>query len=235
MGKRKTKNQEKKKKIALVFDESQRKDFLCGFRKRKLERKKKAQEEIQRLLKEEKKRIKQENKESYKKLVVSSRPLPDIEQLLKEEYEDVDVNVKIVELSSDTLQKKDLVIGENRPQEKIEKKSIKIPKESSVESVPGMGSDTEVESAEEEEGDDKDKDDKKPKSKKELKHMLMQQAKKKMQKSKVFQMKSKLDRIQNKKKSHLKKEHMARTKAKSGKPGKPRKEKSKKNFGRRKH
>ncbi|XP_063380972.1 nucleolar protein 12 [Cydia fagiglandana] len=235
MGKRKTKNQEKKKKITLVFDESQRKDYLCGFRKRKLERKKKAQEEIQRLLKEEKKRIKQENKESYKKLVVSSRPLPDIEQLLKEEYEDDDVNVKIVELSSDTLQKKDLVIGENRPQEKIEKKSIKKPKVTSAESVPGMGSDTEMESADEEENDDNDKDDKKPKSKKELKHMLMQQAKKKMQKSKVFQMKSKLDRVQNKKKSHQKKEHMARTKAKSGKPGKPRKEKSKKNFGRRKH
>lgn len=35
-------------------------DFLCGFRKRKLERKKKAQEDLQRLLKEEKKRIKQE-------------------------------------------------------------------------------------------------------------------------------------------------------------------------------
>lgn len=47
--------------------------------------------------------------------MVSSRPIPDIEQLLQEEYEDEDVNVKIVELSSDTLQKKDLVIGENRP------------------------------------------------------------------------------------------------------------------------
>lgn len=35
-------------------------DFLCGFRKRKLERKKKAQEDIERLLKDERKRIKQE-------------------------------------------------------------------------------------------------------------------------------------------------------------------------------
>lgn len=35
-------------------------EFLCGFRKRKLERQKKAKEELQRMLKEEKKRIKQE-------------------------------------------------------------------------------------------------------------------------------------------------------------------------------
>lgn len=35
-------------------------EFLTGFRKRKLERKKKAQEELQKLLKEERKRIKQE-------------------------------------------------------------------------------------------------------------------------------------------------------------------------------
>lgn len=83
MGKRKNKNQDRKKKISLVFDENKRKyekttnayfkinipllmrdiifrEFLCGFRKRKLERKKKAQEELQRMLKEEKRRIKQE-------------------------------------------------------------------------------------------------------------------------------------------------------------------------------
>ncbi|KAI8436270.1 hypothetical protein MSG28_004316 [Choristoneura fumiferana] len=225
MGKRK--NQDKKK-VALVFDENQRKDFLCGFRKRKLERKKKAQEEIQRMLKEEKKRIKLENKESYKKLVVSSRPIPDIDQLLQEEYEDEDVNVKIVELSSDTLQKKDLVIGENKPKE-VEKKQTKKPKETITASVPGMGSDTEVESAAEE---DDETNEVKPKSKKELKQMLMKQAQKKMQKSKVFQMKSKLDRVQNKKKSQQKKDHKARVKAKLGKP---RKDKPKKNFGRKKH
>ncbi|KAI8436269.1 hypothetical protein MSG28_004316 [Choristoneura fumiferana] len=203
-------------------------DFLCGFRKRKLERKKKAQEEIQRMLKEEKKRIKLENKESYKKLVVSSRPIPDIDQLLQEEYEDEDVNVKIVELSSDTLQKKDLVIGENKPKE-VEKKQTKKPKETITASVPGMGSDTEVESAAEE---DDETNEVKPKSKKELKQMLMKQAQKKMQKSKVFQMKSKLDRVQNKKKSQQKKDHKARVKAKLGKP---RKDKPKKNFGRKKH
>ncbi|XP_022125194.2 nucleolar protein 12 [Pieris rapae] len=192
MGKNRNKTSEKKKKISVVFDEGKRKDFLCGFRKRKLERKKKAQEEIQRLLKEEIKRIKQENKESYKKLVVSSRPIPDLEQILQEEYEDEDVNVKIVELSSDTLQKKDIVIGENRPRVKKEKDANVKKENNSLNKVPGMGSDVENESVESE-------DEKELKTKKEVKQLLKKQATKKLQKSKVFQMKNKLDRVQNKK------------------------------------
>ncbi|CAK1547448.1 unnamed protein product [Leptosia nina] len=183
-----------KKKISLVFDEAKRKDFLCGFRKRKLERKKKAQEELQRLLKEEKKRIKQENKESYKKLVVSSRPIPDLEQILQEEYEDDDVNVKIVELSSDTLQKKDIVIGENKPK-LTQEKGVKDKKEKvNHHGVPGMESEVE-----DEKEDSDSEENKELKTKKEVKKILKIQATKKLQKSKIFQMKNKLDRIQNKK------------------------------------
>ncbi|KAG6452105.1 nucleolar protein 12 [Manduca sexta] len=223
MGKRNNKNQERKKKVNLVFDESKRKEFLCGFRKRKLERKKKAQEELQRLLKEEKKRIKQENKESYKKLIVSSRPIPDIEQLLQEEYEDEDVNVKIVELSSDTLQKKDLVIGENRPKEPIAKKDVKKKSEKNVQTVPGMDSEEESEEEVEEE-----QEDDKLKTKKDIKRMLKKQATKKVQKSKVFQMKNKLERVKNKKKSQQKSRHMGKVEQKKDKS-------KKKNNFKRKH
>lgn len=168
-----------------------------------------------------------QNKESYKKLVVSSRPIPDIEQLLQEEYEDEDVNVKIVELSSDTLQKRDLVIGENKPNEPI-KKGKKQKQETVKESIPGMGSDEE--SAEEEEEQSEHEDD--DKTKKEIKQMLKKQATKKIQKSKVFQMKSKLDRVQNKKKSLQKKGRMSKAdnrKDKSKKKGEGKKK------GRRKH
>lgn len=226
MAKKKNKNQVKKK-INLVFDESKRKDFLCGFRKRKLERKKKAQDDIKRMLKEEKKRIKQENKESYKKLVVSSRPIPDIEQLLQEEYEDEDVNVKIVELSSDTLHKKDLIIGENRPKENIKTVQENKKKDRVNETVPGMRSDEES-SDEELESNTNDNNDMKTKTKKEIKQMLKKQATKKIQKSKVFQMKSKLDRVQNKKKAMQKKGRMKDK-------GNSRKDKSKKKVGKRKH
>ncbi|XP_014361626.2 nucleolar protein 12 [Papilio machaon] len=228
MGKRKTKNTEKKK-IKLVFDESKRKEFLCGFRKRKLERKKKAKEEMERMLKEEKKRIRQENKESYKKLVVSSRPIPDIEQLLQEEYEDEDVNVKIVELSADTLQKKDIVIGDNKPKQSVDKVINTKKKKELPQNVPGMGSDEEsVDEASEADADVIDTNETKLKTKKEVKQMLKRQATKKIQKSKVFQMKSKLDRIQNKKKSQQKKGHMAKIKKTDSKKNKTRKKSHKK-------
>lgn len=50
----------KKAKNEVVFDNEKREEFLKGFTKRKQQRKKKAQEEIARKLKEEKKRIKDE-------------------------------------------------------------------------------------------------------------------------------------------------------------------------------
>ncbi|CAG9584893.1 unnamed protein product [Danaus chrysippus] len=164
--------------------------------------------------------VKKGNKESYKKLVVSSRPIPDIEQLLQEEYEDEDVNVKIVELSTDTLQKKDIVIGENRPKEIVEKKQNKTKVKNNMDIIPGM--DTQEEDDEAGEDDNNDGDDQ-LKSKKEVKKILKRQATKKLQKSKVFQMKSKLDRIQNKKSQKKK----AKTEQ--------RKEKSKKKNHRKKH
>lgn len=51
---------QKKPKNELVFDNKQREEFLKGFTKRKQQRKKKAQEENDRKLKEECKRIKDE-------------------------------------------------------------------------------------------------------------------------------------------------------------------------------
>lgn len=167
--------------------------------------------------------------------------------MLQEEYEDEDVNVKIVELSSDTLQKKDLVIGENRPKEVVMKEVKKKKPNEALTEIPGMG--LEDENAQESEQEDEDKDDK-LKTKKEIKNILKKQATKKIQKSKVFQMKNKLDRVQNKKKSQQKKGFMkskidsrkghnnakARAdpeKAASGRKGG--KGKSKKKQGKRKH
>lgn len=50
----------RKPKTELVFDNKKREEFLTGFSKRKLQRKKKALEENDKRLKEEKKRIKEE-------------------------------------------------------------------------------------------------------------------------------------------------------------------------------
>ena len=54
MGKRKTAaGNTKKRKTEVVFDESKRRDFLTGFRKRKDERRKKAREQMETKLKQE--------------------------------------------------------------------------------------------------------------------------------------------------------------------------------------
>lgn len=141
--------------------------------------------------------------------------------MLQEEYEDEDVNVKIVELSSETLQKKDIVIGENRPKEKVENKKVKANTKIKLNNeIPGMSSheleDSENTAGEEENGEQL-------KTKREVKKILKKQATKKLQKSKVYQMKSKLDRIQNRKNQ--------KKKVKSDQ----RKEKSKKRNHKKKH
>ena len=52
----------KKTKTSIVFDENKRKDFLTGFKKRKDERRKKWNEKVERDLKNEIKKIKEETR-----------------------------------------------------------------------------------------------------------------------------------------------------------------------------
>uniref|UniRef100_V5IJY0 Nucleolar protein 12 n=1 Tax=Ixodes ricinus TaxID=34613 RepID=V5IJY0_IXORI len=63
------------KKIHLIFDEDERRDFLTGFQKRKKERQKKAQEELKARVLEEKRRLRAEKREVLQKLL-EDRPLP---------------------------------------------------------------------------------------------------------------------------------------------------------------
>ncbi|XP_044272774.1 nucleolar protein 12 [Tribolium madens] len=167
-------------KLHLVFDEKKRRDFLTGFHKRKLQRKKEAREKLERELKEERKRLKTEAKESYKKLVVSARPIPELETLLKEEYEDEDATVRIEELSTDVIAKESNWIGANQPICENEEES----------EVPGM--------------DLKQRDTKvtrKFDSERDVKRLLKKEATKKVQKSKVFQMKTKIEGQKQRKKA----------------------------------
>ncbi|CAG2063888.1 unnamed protein product, partial [Timema podura] len=50
----------RKTKLHLVFDGNARREFLTGFHKRKVQRQKKAKEELDHQLREERKRLKQE-------------------------------------------------------------------------------------------------------------------------------------------------------------------------------
>ena len=62
---KKTKNRETK--VEVKFDENQRTEYLTGFRKRRNQRKEKAKQDNERLLKEARARIKKKAKEEKKK------------------------------------------------------------------------------------------------------------------------------------------------------------------------
>lgn len=172
----------KKTKVNIVFDPKARREFLTGFHKRKLQRQKRAQEELQQLLKEERKRLKQEAKESYKKLVASHRTIPELEDLLEKQYEVENHSVSVVELSASDLAKKNNWIGVNK-----------------------VEYDNEEEEEEDGDGVDSEKVDEIPgmqmKTKKEIKKVIKKQATKQVKKSKAFQAKNKIERFKNKRKS----------------------------------
>lgn len=148
-------------------------------------------------MKEERKRIKAEAKESYKKLVVSHRPIPELGNLLDEEYENDDVTVKVVELSANNIAEQNHWIGANQPKYASERESSEEEEENqnNEEEVPGM-----------ELKQRPQKLTKKPEksnfqTEKDVKRALKKQATKTVKKSKVFQMKNKLERQKQKKKS----------------------------------
>lgn len=169
-------------------------DFLTGFHKRKLQRKKKAQEELKQQLQDERKRLKAEAKESYKKLVVSHRPIPELEHLLKDEYEDEDVNVTVVELSTNEIASSNNCIGPNQVKYESDEEA-EVKEEIDEEYIPGMELKQRVTTKE-------IKQEKKNfGSQKDVKKALKKQATKNVQKSKVFQLKNKIEQQKQRKKS----------------------------------
>lgn len=74
-----TTRQSRKRKTELSFDESERKDFLTGFQKRKAERKHKAKADNERLYQAEKKRISAQQHEKLKQLYLDNRLATDLD------------------------------------------------------------------------------------------------------------------------------------------------------------
>lgn len=187
-----------------MFDEAKRKEFLTGFHKRKLQRKKEAKEKFEQELKDERKRLKAEAKESYKKLVVSHRPIPELEDLLEDKYEDEDVTVKVVELSTNEIAQQNHWIGSNQPnyEPSSEEEEDDDDNEEQAEEMPGMELKAKKVKAE-----PKEEVKKVFNTEKDIKRTLKKQATKNVKKSKVFQMKNKMEKQKQKKKSlRLKKE-----------------------------
>lgn len=187
-------------------------DFLTGFHKRKLQRKKEAKEKFEKDLKEERKRIKAEAKVSYKNLVLSHKPIPELENLINEEYQDQDVSIKVVELSANEMAKKNHWIGANAPIEQQSDEENSSDCNEEYEEVPGMELKLHKESH-----NKKQKEQMTFDSEKDIKKTLKKQATKNVQKSKVFQLKNKLEQKKQRKKSMKIKKQKIKLQEKKGK------------------
>lgn len=166
-------------------------------------------------LKEERKRIKTEAKDSYKKMTKSYAPVPEIEEILAEEtFETDEVSVSVVELSTTELAKRSNWIGANKPVYSDEEEKNEAEEESCEEEneLPGMeltvkkrklaqkkdAKDTEKETDKKEEEDETVYQFK---NKRELNKVIKKQATKTIKKSKAFQTKGKIDAKKMQKKS----------------------------------
>lgn len=137
-----------KRKTELVFNPEKRAEFLTGFHKRKLHRKKVAQGELQRKLKEDTRRFRAEAKENMKKLYHSYKPIPELsaqeQEEEEQEYDTENVTVRVVELSTKDLAKQNNWIGENHAMVRGEvddsepSETESIAEENDLRTIPGM-------------------------------------------------------------------------------------------------
>ncbi|RXG50832.1 hypothetical protein Avbf_15828 [Armadillidium vulgare] len=82
----------KKSKLHIKFDENDRRDYLLGFRKRKLERKEKAKLQMAEMMKKEKKEIKKKRIELINKMIGASSTNPFDDDSDEEEDEETPTN-----------------------------------------------------------------------------------------------------------------------------------------------
>ncbi|KAH8415538.1 hypothetical protein KR222_002678, partial [Zaprionus bogoriensis] len=206
-------------------------DFLTGFRKRKNERRSRAKAELDRNLKEERKRIRQEVKDGFKHLKKSYEPLRELTDEDKVEaggskredaYEDDEVQVKIVELSTNDLAARRNMLGANIAEESEEEKAVHSDDDDADEErqanvIPGMDFDVNAKrkrkAKADEDADDEPTDAKarkgshhaataaEIKSKKDLDKIMKTKTLKKMKKSKLFKQKERIDKKANQKKA----------------------------------
>merc|ERR1711982_107838 len=118
MGKRNTEagNKPKKvrKKTEIIFDETKRRDFLTGFRKRKEERRKRAKSEFEKKLKDEIKSAKEKAKKEVSEIdSASHRVVPEIEHLL----ENAGVSTNIHDLGPHTVSVTHLDLDKKKKQD----------------------------------------------------------------------------------------------------------------------
>ncbi|KAH8380505.1 hypothetical protein KR009_011144 [Drosophila setifemur] len=209
------------KKLEVVFDEKKRREFLSGFRKRKNERRSRAKAQLENQLKEERIRIRHEVKEGFKHLKKSFEPLRELTEEDKAEdgepkqqeetYEDEEVQVKIVELTTNDLTAQRNMLGANRGEESEEEAQpaeSESEEEAQTNVIAGMDFDANARKRKKEPEEQSAEPTKKKsttdpdiKSKKDIDRLMKTRTLNKMHKSKLFKQKELLDRKNQQKKA----------------------------------
>uniref|UniRef100_A0A1A9V8Z0 Uncharacterized protein n=1 Tax=Glossina austeni TaxID=7395 RepID=A0A1A9V8Z0_GLOAU len=193
---------------------------VARFRKRKNERRKRAKEQIERCLKEERKRIRQEIKEGFTNLKKTFEPLRELTEedkiLENDEYEDNDVQVKIIELTTSDMAAQRHMLGENRgpdSEESAEEENSENDNDIDANIVPGMDYDTTTQTKQKKdeettEGETEEVPKKNVKmfnqtidvkNKRDLDRLKKKKSLKQLKKSKAFKLKERLDKKINQK------------------------------------
>merc|ERR1711874_202182 len=135
----------KKTKKSIVFDEKKRKEFLTGFKKRKDERRKKWNEKVERDLKNEIKKIKEETRAKMEKSAgnKSNQICPEIAHLINTEQ--ANTTVKQIDNTSVTVTTFDSLQAATAPwkldlnqKDESEEEEEEDQEEEETEEVPGM-------------------------------------------------------------------------------------------------
>lgn len=209
----------KKYLFLLTFTNNKKKrEFLIGFRKRKNERRKRAKEQIERCLKEERKRIRQEIKEGFTNLKKTFEPLRELTEedkiLENDEYEDNDVQVKIIELTTSDMAAQRHMLGENQGPDSegsAEEENSENDNDIDANTVPGMDYDINVKQKKNEETTERETEEVPRKNvkifnqtidlknKRDLDRLKKKKSLKQLKKSKAFKLKERLDKTNNQK------------------------------------
>ncbi|CAG9803962.1 unnamed protein product [Chironomus riparius] len=192
------KSKNKKLKNEIVFDNKEREEFLKGFSKRKKLRQKKAKEEIEIKLKEERKRIKDESKNLKDTFKQSFKPIEELEGVVIQEVEDVTIHI------SKPKEDKKFIGLKKFKESDDENNSDESEKAQDDNKISGM----EVEDKTAKSGDNErelPKHLKDIKSEKDFKKLIKKQTKTALKKSKIIQKKNQLNSKRNVKLSNRKK------------------------------
>ncbi|KAK9978934.1 hypothetical protein ABG768_020670 [Culter alburnus] len=128
---------QKQRKCVLMFDDKDRQDFLTGFHKRKLERRRAALEEMRNKLKEEQKRVREERHKEYLKQLQERREALDEADELEDvitattesiQYDHPNHTVTVTTISDLDLSVDRLLEPQQRDEQNEEEKTKALPK-----------------------------------------------------------------------------------------------------------